>query len=135
MKQYIGIFFLLLTIGLHGQSTDRLGRDNNSHLTVEEAEYLNNEFKDIRKDFDFSDKKVAFITGTSGNRWLTKTGYFGDVKSRINANQTMVHFPIFLTIKEKNTSGDYDVIIAAWVKVLTDARKEKIIAELKAGSR
>lgn len=123
--------FSVLTIGLFGQTVDSLGLDNNPRLNKVEADYFNNEFKDQRNNFDFVDKKVAFITGSSAGKHLTKTEYFNEVKSRLKGNYGMTHSAIFLTHEEKIKSGGYDVVIASWVKLLTDKRRRQIISELK----
>ena len=43
----------------------------------------------------------------------------------------MTHSAIFLTDEEKIKSGGYDVVVASWVKLLTDKRRRQIISELK----
>jgi hypothetical protein len=130
MKFYITTFLSILTIGLFGQTTDSLGLDNNPRLTKYEAEYFNNEFKDWRKSFDFIDKKVAFITGSSAGKHLTKTEYFKEVKARLKDNYGMTHSALYLTEEEKLKSGGYDAVVVSWVKLLTDKRRRQIITEL-----
>jgi hypothetical protein len=131
MKFYITTLFSVLTIGLFGQTVDSLGLDNNPRLNKYEAEYFNNEFKDQRNSFDFLDKKAAFITGSSAGKHLTKVDYFNEVKSRLKDNYGMTHSAIFLADEEKIKSGGYDVVVASWVKLLTDKRRRQIIYELK----
>ncbi len=135
MRFCIATLLLILRFGLFGQTIDSLGLDNNARLTKYESEYFNNEFKDWRKEFDFTDKKVAFITGSSASKHQTKTHYFKEVTDRLKHNLKMSHSPVFLTQEEKIESGDYDVIVLYWVKVMTDKRRRKIIDELKAASR
>ena len=135
MKFYITTILSVLTIGLFGQTPDSLGLDNNSRLTKYEAEYFNSEFKDWRKDLDFADKKVAFLTGKTANKHLTKTDYFKEVKSSLKDNHGMTHSALFLTGEEKLKSGGYDAIVVSWVILLTDKRRRQIIDELKAASR
>ena len=130
MKFYITTLLSILTIGLFGQTTDSLGIDNNPRLTKYEAEYFNNEFKDWRKGFDFKDKRVAFLTGSTANKHLTKSDYFKEVKSRLKDNYGMTHSALYLTEEEKLKSGGYDAIIVSWVKLLTDKRRRQILAEL-----
>ena len=84
-----------------------------------------------RNSFDFLDKKAAFITGSSAGKHLTKVDYFNEVKSRLTDNYGMTHSAIFLTDEEKIKSGGYSVVVASWVKLLTDKRRRQIISELK----
>lgn len=135
MRIFITTLFSLLTTGLFCQTVDSLGRDNNPRLNKYEADYFNSEFKDQRKDFDFTDKKVAFITGSAANKLWTKTEYFEELKERLKVNSGITDWAIFLTPDERAKSGDYDVIVASWVKLLTDKRRKQIISELKAASR
>ncbi len=135
MKFLITTFFSVLTIGLFGQTVDSLGLDNNPRLNKYEADYFNTEFKDQRKDFDFTDKKVAFITGSSAGKHWTKTEYFKELKERLKINSGITDSPIFLTPDERANSGDYDVIVTSWVKLLTDKRRRQIVSDLKAASR
>jgi len=48
-------------------------------LTSEEAELLNSLLQNSRGTFDFHGKKVAFITGPAGNRFLSKSGFFAKI--------------------------------------------------------
>jgi hypothetical protein len=134
MKLYITALLLILTIGLSAQTTDSLGLNDNPWLTKYESEYFNNQFKNQRNDFDFMNKKIAFVTGSSGSRHLTKTDYFEDIKSGPKDNE-IADTPIFLTQEEKVKSGGYDVIMLSWVKLLTEKRRRQIVDELKAASR
>jgi hypothetical protein len=129
MRFCITILLSIQTIGLFGQTIDSLGLDNNLRLTKYEAEYFNNEFKDWRKEFDFTYKKIAFLTGSTANKHLTKTDYFNEVKSRLKDNYGMTHSALYLTEEEKLKSG-YDAIVVSWVKLLTDKRRRQIMTEL-----
>lgn len=129
MNFFITALFSVFTIGLFGQTVDSLGLDNNPRLNKYEADYFNNEFKDWRKEFDFTDKKVAFVTGSTANKHLTKTDYFNEVKLRLKDNYGMTHSALYLTEEEKLKSG-YDAIVVSWVKLLTDKRRRQIMTEL-----
>src|SRR5688572_18317985 len=98
---FITTLFSVLTIGLFGQTVDSLGLDNNPRLNKYEADYFNNQFKDQRNNFDFADKKVAFVTGSSAGRHLTKTEYFNELKVRLKTNSGITGSPIFLTFDER----------------------------------
>ena len=129
MKIYLAILISFLATGLFGQTIDSLGLDDNPQLTKYESDYFNKEFKDWIKDFDFTDKKIAFLTGSTANKHLTKTDYFNEVKSRLKDNYGMTHSALYLKKKKKLKSG-YDAIVVSWVKLLTDKRRRQIMTEL-----
>ena len=62
-----------MTMWKNEKTSDSLGLDNNPRLTKYEAEYFNNEFKDQRNGFNFTDRKVGYITGSSAGKHLTKS--------------------------------------------------------------
>jgi hypothetical protein len=45
-------------------------------LSTQEAELLNSLLEKSRNTFDFHGKKIAFITGSSGSRFISKVDYF-----------------------------------------------------------
>ena len=45
---------------------DTMGIDSSQLLTSHESTYFNLVFKKSRQDFDFTNKKVAFMTGSNG---------------------------------------------------------------------
>lgn len=133
MKKIGAIILLLISINTFGQNLSECGIDNNPKLTQTESEflteYMNNE---QRKNYDLTDKKVIFITGNSAHKSGTKTEYFDQIKEwNVNGNK-IATWIVKLNEKEREISGDYDVIITYWVKVLTKKRKKKIINEIKA---
>ncbi|HRO41426.1 MAG TPA: hypothetical protein PL009_01235 [Flavipsychrobacter sp.] len=124
--------FLLFGPPLFAQSMDYIGKDS-STLNMEEANLLNSILINQRGDFDFNNKKVVFITGSTGNRILTKSDYFQNyllpwIKKGDTPSVSMVR----LTDQEKCRAG-YDVLIISWVKIFTDRQKKKIIKELQIG--
>ncbi len=70
MKTILLIILSILTADLFGQTPGGLGLDNNAVLNTQESVYLNSLLKEQLKTFDFTNKKVAFVTGNTGNRLL-----------------------------------------------------------------
>ena len=50
------------------ESIDKMGLDNRSLLTELEGKYFNTLYQIPEKEFNLSDKKVAFITGRRGRK-------------------------------------------------------------------
>jgi hypothetical protein len=136
------ISLLILTALIHltinrsafGQETNNLGLDNNPTLNENEAKLLNNYFSESRETFNFIDKKIAFVSGSTGTTYITKRKYFEDIKKWNESNSRIVTSLIVLTEKEKKESGDYDAILTAWVKVWTPKRRTSIVKELRSKS-
>lgn len=100
-------------------------------LSTQEAELLNFLLEKSRNTFDFQGKKIAFITGSSGSRVLSKADYFNTcVNPWLADGKTPQIFMVELTVSEKNNSGGYDAFVLSWVKVFTDKRKKKVIEQL-----
>lgn len=126
------IFILLANQSLFGQQQDG-AVDQNQILSDEEANLLNDYFDKQRADFDFRNKKVVFVSGSTGTRFITKQKYFADIQRSIEANSEVVSSLIVLNENERIESGHYDAIVTAWVKVLTPKRRRIIIRELSSG--
>jgi hypothetical protein len=100
-------------------------------LSTQEAELLNSLLEKSRNAFDFHGKKIAFITGSSGSRILSKTDFFTTcVNPWLTKGDTPQIFMVALTGEEKNKSGGYDALVLSWVKVFTNRQKGKIIKAL-----
>ena len=54
---------------------DKMGVDKSTLLNSYESEYFNVFFKDEKKDFDFTGKKVGFIVSSTG-KMKNKANYF-----------------------------------------------------------
>jgi len=124
---------MLISINSIGQNLVECGIDNNPKLTQTESEFLNEYMNDIqRKDFDFTDKKVLFITGNSGKTIGTKSKYFDYIREWNKNGDKIATWVVELNPKqiEKINSAGYDVIVTYWVKMLTKRRKRIIINEL-----
>lgn len=107
----------------------------NGYLTTEEANLLNSLLEKSRGDFDFSGKQVAFICGFK-SRFSSKTNFLNTcIYPWINNGTTPQVFMLLLSQEEKERSGGYDVLVLAWIKVLTSRQKNKLIDKLGKKSR
>ena len=126
MKNCLTLLFLFISLATFGQNLEECGNDNNPTLSKEEAEFLNSYFSD--QAFDFTGKKVIFVTGSNGKTLGTKSDYFNDVKQWSSREDTISTRVFILNKEEKRTSRGYDVIITYWVKVnFNDKAKQKIV--------
>jgi hypothetical protein len=134
MKKYLVITIMLLfSISIFGQQyksfkdipgeildkLDKMGVDKSTLLNSYESEFFNVFFKDEKKDFDFTGKKVGFIASSTG-KMKNKVNYFKKQKSQYNkykrANLNyydLVNAPYLYIFdeKEKEESGGYDAAI------------------------
>ncbi len=125
---------LFWAIGLYAQRSDSLGIDNRPVLNNYEVKILNLLLEEKRDTFDFKNKKVAFITGSSGTRIVSKYEFFNNsVIPLIEKDLRPQIFMRQLTDKEKSKSGGYDVLVLSWVKIFTDKRRTKIVEILGLG--
>ena len=100
-------------------------------LNKEEANLLNSLFDKSGNTYEFTGKKIAFITGNSGNKLLLKEDFFNTcIKPWVSKNQTPQVFMIEFSIDEKNKSGGCDALVLSWVKILTNKQKKRIIGKL-----
>lgn len=133
MKNLISIFIMLsLSINLFGQvqssgdntkvlnQLKNIGVDNSPLLNDYESAYINMILKKSRKGFDFKDKKVGFITGSSGKTISNKENYFNmQKKSLENKNVACDNGVLYIFDEnQKKESGGYDAAIVYWSKVL-----------------
>lgn len=104
----------------------------NSLLNETEGVYLNRIFETTRKDFDFVNKKIGFLTGSSGTTKSNIKHYF-EMQTNHSANKNSPcdngTFYIF-SAKQKSASGGYDGAIVYWSKFLTPI--EKVVKQLSA---
>lgn len=127
---FISTFFW--TIGLFAQTSDSLGVDDNPIPNKSEVELLNSLLNETRADFNFADKKVAFITGSSGSKIVSKSDYFRcSVIPWIENGSEPQIFMVRLTEEEKLKSGGYDVLVLSWVKIFTPKRPEIVLRQLQ----
>lgn len=132
MKILTLIISLLLSTNLFGQSPDSLDIDNNNYLNRQEIDFLNASLKSSRDTFDFTNKKIAFVTGSSGGKIISKQDYFLTcVKPWTDEGLTPQVFFVRLTNDERQKSGGYDALVLSWVKIFTDKQKKNIIKQLR----
>lgn len=117
--------------GIEHIQTQSSTSNGDEMLSTQEAELLNSLLEKSRNTFDFHEKKIAFITGSSGSRILSKADYFNNyIYPWLTNGKKPDIFMVELTAEEKNESDGYDAFVLSWVKVFTDKRKKKVIEQL-----
>ncbi|PSR55816.1 hypothetical protein AHMF7605_21100 [Adhaeribacter arboris] len=129
MKIVLTLLLLLSISSLHGQGLDSCGVDNKPRLNRYESELLNEYLKNHKGNFDFTNKNVVFVTGSSGSIIATKKSYFTNIKDWNKKNSRIATSLIVLSEEEKVESGGYDAMVTYWVKVL--GSKRKVIKKIK----
>lgn len=149
-KLFIFSFLLLIMSDLYGQSDivrndrdvsslpqsiinylDEMGTDNSPILNKYESEYFNFFYKDFRKDFDFTGKKVGFMLS---RRITDKKTYFEDErKYQLNNTTTVSANLVLFDEKQKIESGGYDAFIVYWSKFPISA--ENLLEKIKKSSQ
>lgn len=110
---------------------DKMGVDDSTLLNNYESMYLNEVFKNSLKDFDFTGKKVGFITNGDGK----KSAYFNMHKKHIsNENTPCDNGSLYIFDEaQKKESGGYDAAIVYWRKLVIT--KEGLVEKLKNGKK
>lgn len=100
-------------------------------LLKEESTYLNKIFETTRKDFDFVNKKIGFLTGSSGRKKKSKKFYFDmQEKHSADANYPCDNGTLYIfNATQKEESGGYDAAIVYWCKFLLPIKE--VIKRLK----
>lgn len=112
------------------ESIDKMGLDNRSLLTELEGKYFNTLYQIPEKEFNLSDKKVAFITGRRGRKKSSKEKYFKLEKERLNCNKTPNSGILYIfNATQKEESGGYDAAIVYWSKTVFTI--EDVVKRLK----
>jgi hypothetical protein len=105
----------------------QLGLDSNPILTVFESDYFN---KSNKENYDFTNAKLGFFSGSGGSSLDTKKEYFDRIKNRFeNCLHATQDYIIKLTQEEKAASGGFDYIIFSWSKIIPkdiDKRIQKL---------
>lgn len=134
---FIGIL-LAVTTGLLSQTDEweKCGLNDSSQLNKYEAEYFNEVFKNERADFDFSEKKIAYYTGSLGTTPSAKSAYFNALQRTNTETDETVHAwqangtqLLILTDEEKALSGGYDAILVSWSKLLKEGKSRAQLVE------
>jgi hypothetical protein len=126
---------LIITFVLLARVFTVLGQNNivsadSTVLGPDESVILNNYFQEERGTFDFTDKRICFVSGSSGTKFISKQDYFDNVSTWKADSSRIVTSLVILTETERSRSGGFDAIVTAWVKVLTDKRRKKIVEVL-----
>ena len=112
------------------ESIDKMGLDNRSLLTELEGKYFNTLYQIPEKEFNLSDKKVAFITGRRGRKKSSKEKYFKLEKERLNCNKTPNSGILYIfNATQKEENGGYDAAIVYWSKTVFTI--EDVVKRLK----
>ena len=122
---------------------DKTGVDKSALLNSYESAYFNVIFKDSKKDFDFTGKKVGFIASAYGKS-KNKKNYFKKEKSqykkykRTNLNYTPIVTTLYIFDEtQKEESGGYDaaILYCRNLKINIVLPEAKVIKKLKANKR
>ena len=122
---------------------DKTGVDKSALLNSYESAYFNVIFKDSKKDFDFTGKKVGFIASAYGKS-KNKKNYFKKEKSqykkykRTNLNYTPIVTTLYIFDEtQKEESGGYDaaILYCRNLKFHIVLPEAKVIKKLKANKR
>ena len=115
---------------INAQIVDSRKLDKNSILNKYESEFLNDYLKEQRDTFDFSHKRIVFVTGSNGATIGNKKDYFSDINEWDKKYKSKIATSIVtFGVKEKELSGGYDAILTYWVKIIPN--KLKIINQIK----
>lgn len=139
MKVLFTIAFCLFFMNIFAQKVEDCALDNNPKITKIESQFLNKYFESegyvdaygtrhIAK-FDFSDKKIIFVTNSTGSRIITKKAYFDQIKGRDIRNDKIVTDIFLLSEQERIKSGGYDAFVTSYIKVFPKSSRKKVIKD------
>jgi hypothetical protein len=121
----------LMVSKVAAQSVDSLGIDNHPTLNKQEIHYLNTVLQQQRDTFDFTNKKIAFVTGSMGTVILSKQDFFlRCVRPWAEADLIPQMSCILLTPAEQQHSNGYDALVFSWVKVVTKKQRNRLVKRL-----
>jgi hypothetical protein len=106
---------------------DKMGIDDSQLLNSHESAFLNVIFKDSLKGFDFTNKKIGFLSAGSKRN---KKEFFKEERERYYNNSTTINGALYIfDATQKEESGGYDAAIVYWSKRLISIRD--IVKRLK----
>ena len=116
MRNFILVLVLLFSVNVFSQNLQDFGKDDNPLLTHNEAIFLNDYLKGYifkkDKDFDFIDKKILFVTGSSANRLGKKSDFFNDVKEWEEKYDSSVGgMGLYVLTEDEKQKYNYDAIV------------------------
>jgi hypothetical protein len=130
-KIIFALLFLVKFSAVQSQNIDSCGTNNDPLLTENEARFLNTYFKEGKGDFDFTNKKMGILTGTTGGVILSKQSYFKIIREGLKNSEHIVARIIILNEEQKSASNGYDVLLTYYVKMaISKSRLERIIKTL-----
>ena len=133
-SSFLKLIFLYLIMfkQLSGQNIDSLGVDNSNLLNTEEVKYLEIFMKPI-DSWTLKNKKIAFITGNSGNKLVNKIFFFNHyIKPCLKKNKKPAIMIIYLNHEEIKKSNGYEVLVLVWVKYFSNKNRSRILKDLGA---
>jgi len=96
-----------------------------------QADILNSFFKFDKDKFDFNDKKVLFLTGSTGKTIVSKDVFFKNYGTIISLKEKIIPVSyIILSKEEKEYSNGIDILVLAYVKHFKEKDKKKILEKL-----
>ena len=112
------------------ENIGKLGVNDSLLLNLQESLYFNCIFEKSRNNFDFTGKRIGFISGSSGKIKSNKRKYFEKEKDRYIHNYTPNGGILYIfNEEEKKKSGGYDAAIVYWSKVIMPI--DKVVERLK----
>jgi hypothetical protein len=113
------------------EQMNKMGINECTILTQMEGMYFNIIFQNSRKNFDFCEKKVAFLSGSLAKVVSNKKTYFDSERRNFNygAESPVFAFLYIFNETQKKESGGYDAAITYWSKKRVSI--ESIIKTLK----
>lgn len=131
MRTRVIIIFFLVTTTATGQLPDSISTGTTKTLSRQEVDFLNSALANTRDTFDFSNKKIAFVTGPSGDELISKRNYFLTVVKPFTDRGILPQiWFVRLTAEEKQKSNGYDALVLSLVKMFTEKQRKKIIEQL-----
>lgn len=116
-----------------GPNPENCGIDNNPLLTDVEANFMNEYLKIAiqEKRYDFTEKRIAFATGSGGSKLGSKTDYFENVREWKEKHNSKIATSLIVLNDNDKLEFGYDAIVTYWVKVLTPKATKKLLKQTK----
>ena len=110
---------------------DKTGLDNSPFLNRYESTFLNELLPDSLKCFDFTNKKVGFITACVG---CSKKGYFEMHRKHFADDKYALYSGMLYILddRQKKEFGGFDAVILIWYKfILSEKEILKLLTKYK----
>ena len=110
---------------------DKTGLDNSPFLNRYESAFLNELLPDSLKCFDFTNKKVGFITACVG---CSKKGYFEMHRKHFADDKYALYSGMLYILddRQKKEFGGFDAVILIWYKfILSEKEILKLLTKYK----